>query len=292
MADIREDVSRSPRRGAATELSPAAACGLSLQGKKVLITGGSKGIGLETARLFVDLGAEIAICARSEQDLQSAKQSMSKPDLCHTISIDISTQAGIQTLMAQLPFEHLDVLVNNAGINIRKRVEDYEADEFAKVFNTNFMSCYWLSTAALPYLRRANDGASIVNLSSIAACSHIPSGTPYAVSKAAMDQMTRNLSVEWARFGIRVNSIAPGPIQTPLVAQANQTYIAEFKRRIPMQRIGSVKEVARPIAFFASDASSYITGQTLYVDGGFLATSFNEIPGFWEDAGDAGARPN
>ena len=119
--------------------------------------------------------------------------------------------------------------MNNCGTNIRKRAEDFESEEFAKVFDTNFMSCMWLSMAALPLLKSASEkrkaegksGAAVVNISSVAGCTHIPSGFPYAASKAAMDQMTRNLAVEWSRFGIRVNSVAPGAIDTPLIRTAN-----------------------------------------------------------------------
>lgn len=253
MSTARADKSRSPRKAGSTETcSAAAALGLSLEGKRALVTGGSKGIGLETAQLFIQLGAEVAICARDEKDLQAAKQSTSCPERCHVISADLSSESGVKSLIEKLPYEELDILVNNAGMNIRKKAEEYASEDFHKVFDCNFMSCFWLSRAALPHLRRASDksqahggtGAAIVNISSVAAGSHIPSGLPYAASKAAMDQLTRNLSVEWARFGIRVNSVAPGPIKTPLVAAANQTYIGEFKSRIPMKRIGEVSEVA------------------------------------------------
>ena len=181
-------------------------------------------------------------------------------------------------------------MVNNCGTNIRKKAEDYDQEDFEKVFGTNFMSCMWLSQAALPLLRRASaasrerrrGGAAVVNISSVAGRGHIPTGFPYAASKAAMDQMTRNLAVEWARFGIRVNAVAPGLIQTELV-QGSSTLLEAFKQRKPLKRLGEVVDVARPIAFLASDAASFITGQTLYVDGGFTATNFNEVPGYWED---------
>merc|ERR1712048_666599 len=100
-----------------------------------------------------------------------------------------------------------------------------------------------------------------------------------------------NLSVEWSRFGIRVNSVGPGPIQTPLLASGHPTYLQEFKKRIPLGRFGYPAEVARPLAFLASDMSAYITGQTIYIDGGYLSTSFNEAPGFWEDADQDDAAP-
>jgi len=278
--------SRSPK---ARPRDAAEASGLSLKGRKALVTGGSKGIGRETTELFLSLGAEVAICARGEKELEVVRQLA--PDRCHAIVADLSTEKGVKELIGKLPWSELDILVNNCGTNIRKRAEDFESEEFAKVFDTNFMSCMWLSRAALPLLKSAGEkrkaegksGAAVVNISSVAGCTHIPSGFPYAASKAAMDQMTRNLAVEWARFGIRVNSVAPGAIDTPLIRTANPQYIADFKERKPMGRLGQVEEIARPIAFLSSDAASFITGQTLYVDGGFTVTGFNKVPSYWED---------
>lgn len=279
--------SRSPKvaRAGAIEAS-----GLSLEGRKALVTGGSKGIGRATTELFLKLGAEVAICARGETELEAVRQLA--PDRCHAIVADLSTENGVKELIAKLPWKELDILVNNCGTNIRKKAEEFTNEEFSKVFDTNFMSCMWLSRAALPLLKSGSErrkaqgatgGAAVVNLSSVAGTTHIPSGFPYAASKAAMDQMTRNLGVEWARFGIRVNSVAPGAIETPLIRTANPQYIADFKERKPMGRLGQVEEIARPIAFLASDAASFITGQTLYVDGGFTVTGFNKVPSYWED---------
>ena len=238
-------------------------------------------------------GADVAICARGEADLQAAQQRMPRREHCHTIVADLSSEAGVKALIDQLPWPELDILVNNCGTNIRKKAEDFEEADFKKVFNTNFMSCMWLTQASLPLLRKASEaaqaskrrcGSAVVNISSIAGCRHIPSGFVYGASKAAMDQMTRNLAVEWARFGIRVNSVAPGVIETPLIKGAGPIYIGDFTKLKPMKRMGQPMEVARPIAFLASDASSFVTGQTLYVDGGFTASGFNQIPGYWEQA--------
>mmetsp|Transcript_105017 Transcript_105017/g.146431 ORF Transcript_105017/g.146431 Transcript_105017/m.146431 type:complete len:289 (-) Transcript_105017:22-888(-) len=283
--------SRSPKKEERVERAELQALGMDLKGSKALVTGGSRGIGFAAAELLLSLGAEVVICARGAEGLRSAQQKMPHSERCHTIVADLSTQAGIKALVEQLPWRELDILVNNCGTNIRKKAEDFDAEEFSTVFNTNFMSCMWLTQAALPLLRKAMDGeskqrrrksASVVNVSSVAGCRHIPSGFPYAASKAAMDQMTRNLAVEWARFGIRVNSVAPGVIETPLIQTANPTYVSDFKKLKPMRRMGQTTEVARPIAFLASDASSFVTGQTLYVDGGFTASGFNEVPGYWE----------
>ncbi|CAE7233223.1 unnamed protein product [Symbiodinium natans] len=264
--------------------------GLDLKGSKALVSGGSRGIGSAAAELLLALGAEVAICARGADDLEATRARLAAGGRCHAIAADLSTQEGVRTLIQKLPWQELDILVNNCGTNIRKKAEDYDQEDFEKVFGTNFMSCMWLSQAALPLLRRASaasrerrrGGAAVVNISSVAGRGHIPTGFPYAASKAAMDQMTRNLAVEWARFGIRVNAVAPGLIQTELV-QGSSTLLEAFKQRKPLKRLGEVVDVARPIAFLASDAASFITGQTLYVDGGFTATNFNEVPGYWED---------
>ncbi|CAJ1437362.1 unnamed protein product [Effrenium voratum] len=258
--------------------------GFKLQGRKALVTGGSKGIGRACAEQLLRLGAEVAICARGEAELQKVAQQF--PEKCHAIVADLSSEQGVKDLMSKLPWKELDILVNNCGTNIRKKAEEFEKEEFAKVFDTNFMSCMWLSLSALPLLRASDKSqgrtAAVVNISSVAGYTHIPSGFPYAASKAAMNQMTKNLSVEWARFGIRVNAVGPGAIETPLMETASKTYLADFKDRKPLGRLGQVGEVARPVAFLASEAASFITGQTLYVDGGFTATSFNRAPGYWE----------
>eukprot|EP00927_Polykrikos_kofoidii_P020240 TRINITY_DN19545_c0_g1_i1.p1 TRINITY_DN19545_c0_g1~~TRINITY_DN19545_c0_g1_i1.p1 ORF type:complete len:300 (-),score=50.16 TRINITY_DN19545_c0_g1_i1:65-964(-) len=256
---------------------------LSLKGKKAVITGGSRGIGLSIAKLFVDLGAEILICSRDEESLDAARKTMSDPSKCSTVVADLSTFDGIRALVAGCAFENVHILVNNVGMNIRKKAEDFSAEEFRTVFTTNFFSAYDISVAFLPWLRQAG-GASVVNISSVAGMSHVPSGCAYGSSKAAMDQMTRTLAVEWARFGIRVNSCNPGPINTDLIRRANQAYLDAWEERLPLGRFGESAEVANVVAFLAGGMSTYVTGQCLAVDGGWTATGFNEVPGFWDDA--------
>lgn len=265
--------------------------GMDMSGKRVLVTGGSKGIGLACAQLFIELGAEVTICARGLPDLESAKKSMKAPERCEIMVADLSSETGIKEFVQAFPHQELHALINNAGHNIRKKAEDFTMKEFESIFSLNFFSAYQLSVAFLPHLRRAGDG-SLVNIGSVAGNTHIPSGLAYGASKAAMEQMTRNLSVEWARFGIRVNCVAPGPISTPLLAGAPEIYKNDFKKRIPMGRFGDPMEVARPVAFFASQASSYVTGQLLYVEGGFCATSFNEVPSYWEKGDESEEAPS
>lgn len=285
MTDATEPATKKPKVADGAD-AVASASGMSLYGKKALVTGGSKGIGLTTARLFVELGADVTITARGMEDLKKARDSMPCPERCHIVSADLSTREGIDNLVKGYPHEELHVLVNNVGTNIRKKAESFSPDEFEAIFNSNFHSTYRISLGFLPHLQRAGkaSGAAVVNISSVAGSTHIPSGCAYGASKAAMDQLTRNLAVEWSRFGIRVNAVGPGPIETPLIRTASPIYLEGFKKRIPLRRMGDPIEVARPVAFLASEAAAYITGQCLMVHGGFTATSYNEVPGFWEDA--------
>mmetsp|Transcript_168690 Transcript_168690/g.542069 ORF Transcript_168690/g.542069 Transcript_168690/m.542069 type:complete len:275 (-) Transcript_168690:111-935(-) len=252
-----------------------------LSGKKALVTGASKGIGLAIAQLFNRLGADVVICARGPEALEAAKAGMVAPERCHIVPCDLSTKEGAEKLVKDVPFDTLDILVNNCGTNIRRKAEDYTEEIVMEIMSTNFLSVSRCCLAFFKHLKGAN-GAAIVNISSIASSTHIPSGFAYGASKAAMDQLTRNLAVEWAEHNIRVNACGPGPIDTPLLRTGHPTYLKEFYDRVPMRRCGQPEEVASTVAFLASDAASYITGQTLFVDGGFLATSFNKVPGFWE----------
>ncbi len=173
--------------------------------------------------------------------------------------------------------ESLQILVNNAGTNIRKRMSELSLEEYRRVQQVNLESCFDLCRLLHPALIRGAP-AAVVNNASVAGLTHLRTGAPYGMSKAAMIQLTRNLAVEWAGEGIRVNAVAPWYIRTPLADQvlADAAYRQEVLDRTPMGRVGEAEECARAIAFLCMPAAGYITGQCLAVDGGF------SVFGFWE----------
>lgn len=246
----------------------------SLQGKRVLITGATKGIGLETARQAVLLGAEIFLVARTITDVERTVSELQPTGKATGMAADLSKPAEIQHLVRELSakWPALDVLINNTGMNIRKQFISYAEPEMDAIFQTNLMSALRLSLQVYPLLKAAGN-AAIVNIASVAGTLALQSGGPYGMSKAAMIQMSRNLAIEWAKDGIRVNSVSPWYTRTPLVEPVLQDARRkeQILSRTPMARIAEPAEIARAVLFLCMDAASYITGQDLKVDGGLSA---------------------
>ncbi|BBN01848.1 hypothetical protein Mp_2g10760 [Marchantia polymorpha subsp. ruderalis] len=165
--------------------------------------------------------------------------------------------------------------VNNAGTNRRKAMTDFTTEDYQVIMNTNLESAFHLSQLALPLLKNSGN-ACIVNVSSVAGIIAINSGCIYAMTKAAMNQLTKSLCCEWAKFGIRVNSVSPWYIKTPLANQVlqNEAFAADVLSRTPMRRVGEPHEVASAVAFLCLPASAYITGQNITIDGGFTVAGF------------------
>ncbi|RZB74507.1 Tropinone reductase isoform D [Glycine soja] len=219
----------------------------SLQGMTALVTGGSKGIGYAIVEELAQLGATVHTCARNEAELNK--------------SLNEWNTKGYRVIGS----------VNNVGTNIQKETLDFTEEDFTFLVNTNLESCFHLSQLAHPLLK-ASEAANIILISSIAGvvASNIVS-VVYGATKGAMNQMTKHLACEWAKDNIRTNCVAPGPIRTPLgdkhfkEEKLNNSLIA----RTPLGRIGEAEEVSSLVAFLCLPAASYITGQTICVDGGF-----------------------
>ncbi len=248
----------------------------SLANYKALVTGGSKGIGAATVRQLLDLGAEVIFTARGAGGIEALESELAErfPERVKGFIADASSAEDATRLQryVQQRWGQLDVLVNNAGMNIRKATADYTPKEYAQVMDTNLHSAFRTSVAMLDVLK-VSDHASIVNVASVAGSMDVGTGSPYGMTKAAMIQLSRNLAVEWAPHGIRVNTVSPWFTATPLTEGllSDEAKMGNVLRRTPMGRVAQADEMASVIAFLAMPAASYITGQNINVDGGMTA---------------------
>jgi NAD(P)-dependent dehydrogenase (short-subunit alcohol dehydrogenase family) len=242
--------------------------------KVVAITGASSGIGLEIARQFYLAGASLALCSRSEERVRDAISAWADPadDRILIMAVDTAYVEQIYALRdaAVEKYGRIDVWVNNAGIERPMPTVEMTPEIFDAVVNTNFRGYYFgCQAAAQDMLKRKAPGA-IINIGSVNAITVVPGQAVYAATKAAISQMTKLFAREWGKDNIRVNCVAPGSIPTKINAEKYKDPAAHLAmcEKIPMGRRGDVDEVADTVLYLASDAASYITGQTLFVDGG------------------------
>ncbi len=245
-----------------------------LEGKKALITGATKGIGKAIAEEFLELGADVFVIARNAHDVADmVSHWQSKGYSINGMAADVTNAEDRKHIIDALieGGDRLDILVNNVGTNIRKQLVDYSVEEYRSVFEVNLFSVVEMCRLCFPLLLRGSH-ANVVNVASVAGSVDVQSGAPYGMTKAAEIQLTRHLAAEWAPHNIRVNAISPWYTITPLT-EAVLTQPERLNRiiaRTPLGRVAEAEEMAGVVAFLAMDKASYITGQNIAVDGGMM----------------------
>jgi len=244
-----------------------------LSGKVAMVTGATRGLGEVSAVALAKAGADVAICGRSAKDLDRVAEKIRQMGRrAEGFHIDVTDkQRVVQTAQEiQAAFGRIDVLVNNAGVNHRVPVLEYAEEDWDRVINTNLKGYFLVAQAVVPRMIDHGYG-KVINMSSILGTVGLPNQVAYAASKGGVDQMTKVMALEWAAKGVRVNAIGPTYFETDLVTQIrNDPERFRFiNERTPMGRWGYLPELEGIVIFLASPASDFITGQTIYVDGGW-----------------------
>ncbi|XP_038904663.1 tropinone reductase homolog [Benincasa hispida] len=255
----------------------------SLKGMTALVTGGSRGIGRATVEELAEFGATVHTCCRSQENLDKCLKEWEEMGLKVSGSVcDVQSREQRKKLMetvSSLFNGSLNILVNNAGTTSElKTAAEVTEEEIWSVMNTNFEASFHSSQLAYPLLKASGNG-NIVFISSVSGLMALPYSTPYAASKAAINQMTKNLACEWAKDNIRVNAVAPWIIRTRFVEPPNDDpiYVKSMEQLLsvtPLKRAGEPHEVSSMVAFLCLPAASYITGQLFVIDGGHTVKAY------------------
>ena len=242
--------------------------------KVALVTGAARGIGLAAAKRFLADGWRVALLDIDAANLKRSLAALAKPDTTIAIECDVSDPATVNAALASVAkhFGRLDALVNNAGIAIFKPILDVTYEDWSRVLAVNLTGPFLCTQAAAPLMRYSGGGA-IVNITSISGLRASTLRTAYGTSKAGLAHLTKQQAVELAALGIRVNAVAPGPVDTAMAKAVHTPAIrADYHDHMPLNRYGLEEELAETIFFLCSERASYITGQVIAVDGGFDST--------------------
>jgi len=247
-----------------------------LDGRVALVTGGARGLGLTMATALAEAGADVAISGRSRQACEESADGIAAATgrRARAFEADVTSAADVDRLAAgvESALGKIDILINNAGINIRGPIQDLSESDWDAVIDTNLKGPWLCARAVGPAMVKRGWGR-VINIGSILSVIAMPGRTPYASSKAGVVSMTRVLALEWAGTGVTANAICPGVFGTELnrPLMNDPVKYKEFVAQIPMGRWGEVHELAGAAVYLASEASSYMTGSSLFVDGGWTA---------------------
>jgi len=245
-----------------------------LTGKTALITGAGKGIGEAIAVTYAEFGADVLICSRTKSDLEKTAEKVRRQGRqAYPFVMDISNMEDVSrgAHKAIEMVNNIDILVNNAGTNIPRKALEVTEEQWDIIQNTNVKGLFFFTQEVAKGMLERKKG-KIVNIASNLGLVGSAERSAYVTSKGAVVLLTKALAVEWAPYNINVNAICPAMIKTPLVARlTSQGYRTTMLKRIPMGRLGEVKDVAGAAVFLASEASNFVTGHALVVDGGYVA---------------------
>ena len=247
-----------------------------LDGRVALVTGGARGLGRAMSEALAEAGASVALTARKLDASEHAARDIADALGAKTLGVaaDVTIAGDVETMVARVldAFGRIDILINNAGVNIRNPIEKLTEENWSFVLDTNLKGP-WLCCRAVAAPMKKQAYGRVINLSSIMDDVSLPDRTLYASSKGGLKMLTKTLALEWASSGITVNAICPGPFATEMnLPLLNDPAVrAEWQARVPLGRWGDPSELGPVAVFLASDASSFMTGATLYVDGGYTA---------------------
>lgn len=243
-----------------------------LSGRRALITGSSQGIGFALAQGLAEAGAEVVLNGRDEAKLKAAAAGIKG---ARTLAFDATDHEAVRKAIDGFEAEvgPIDILINNAGMQHRTPLEDFPADAFERLLQTNIASVFHAGQAAARHMISRGRG-KIINIASVQTALARPGIAPYTATKGAVGNLTKGMATDWAKYGLQCNAIAPGYFDTPLNAAlvADETFSAWLEKRTPAGRWGKVEELVGACIFLSSDASSFVNGHILYVDGGITAS--------------------
>lgn len=246
-----------------------------LEGKTAVVTGGTRGIGFEIVRKYLQAGAKVALFGSRQETVDAALAKLKEENPAYEVIgkwPKLSDYAEVEASMGQVKeeFGRIDILANNAGVSARESIIDYKPEDFNRIMDLNVNAVFYCTKAVAPMMKEQG-GGSIINTSSMVSITGQPSGCGYPASKFAVNGLTKSLARELGPSQIRVNAVAPGVTRTDMVAALPEEMVKRISATIPLGRVAEPEEVANVFLFLASDLASYVTGEILSVDGATIS---------------------